>query len=266
MGRARIRRARRRSSGLVPRLARAAWAACQWAVRRPQPVLAAGLLAGAVWGLVRYTQAAGAFRIARVLLPAEPPLKLPRALVGESVWALDIRSLADELSAQQPSLKEVRVIRQLPQTIRVVAIPRRPVAQVRLGSWYLVDQDGFILPDASAQPRQGLIRLVGFERGGTVRAGRANSDERLRLSLRVLGLLRRAPVLISRRVTEVNVGDPQQIRFLINDDTEVRCGSEEELSAHLERLRSALKTLTREHIAAQYIDVRFQEPVVGPRT
>jgi len=266
MGRLRARRSRRRSIGLVPGFGRGVWAACRWMLRRPQPALAAGLLGGMLWALWSYTQDADAFRIAHVLLPAESPLTLRKALIGESLWELDIRSLAEELSAQQPSLKQVRVVRQLPDTVRIVAIPRRPVAQVWFGrQWYLVDHDAFVLPEPNPEPYDGLIRMVGFERGG-VKIGKDNTDERLHLALRVLDSLRRARLLISRRVTEVNVADLRQIRFLLNDDTEVRCGSEEELSAHLERLRGVLRALARQQIAVQYIDVRFQEPVVGPRT
>ena len=65
---------------------------------------------------------------------------------------------------------------------------------------------------------------------------------------------------------EVNVSDPQQIRFLMEGDTEVRCGTEAELEAHLQRLRTALKAIARQSLDAQYIDVRFHEPVVHPRT
>jgi hypothetical protein len=49
------------------------------------------------------------------------------------------------------------------------------------------------------------------------------------------------------------------------NDTEVRCGSEAELSMQFERLRSALNVIRRRQIDAQYIDVRFKEPVIAPR-
>jgi len=89
---------------------------------------------------------------------------------------------------------------------------------------------------------------------------------RRREMLRVLETLRKAPALIARRLTEINVTDPQQIRLVLDGQTEVRCGSEAELGAHLERLRAALNVISKEHLSVQYIDVRFPEPVVGPRT
>jgi cell division septal protein FtsQ len=208
-----------------------------------------------------------------VYLPPQSSLQLRQPLIGANLWDLDIRALADDLKKQQPWLKEIRVVRQLPNAIRIEPIPRVPIAQVRIdlsaqaGRWYPVDRDGFILPESNADPADRLIRLVGFERtGGALRAGRENTDERLKLALRVLEALRRAPSLIPRRLTEINVGNPQQIRFLIDGETEVRCGSEAELGAQLERLQAALKAVAKQPLDVRYIDVRFQEPVIGPRT
>ena len=50
------------------------------------------------------------------------------------------------------------------------------------------------------------------------------------------------------------------------DDMEIRCGSEEELDEQLGRLKTALDQISRHKISVRYIDVRFQEPVVSPRT
>ena len=266
-------RQRRRFTGLVPRLGHALGIAGRWVCRHPQPFLFMAALTMILWGLWSYGERAEAFRIAHVYLPSQSSLKLRAPLIGTNLWALDIRTLAEELQQQQPWLKEVRVVRQLPNAIRIDAIPRMAVAQVRLDRWYPVDRDGFILPQASAEPSPRLIRLEGFERSGTaLRIGKDNADERLQLALRILAKLRRAPPSISRRLVAVNVADPRQIRFLIvlpastEGPAEVRCGSEEELEAHLQRLSAALKAVTKEPFAVRYIDVRFHEPVVGPRT
>ena len=73
-------------------------------------------------------------------------------------------------------------------------------------------------------------------------------------------------MLKSNKITEVNVADAQRIRFLIDNETEVRCGSEGELETHLERLRSTLSAIARQQLAVSYIDVGFPEPVVQPRS
>lgn len=262
MGRAR----RRRIIGIVPRLGRGLWAACRWTLSHPQPFLSAVGLAAALWLSWGYLRGAEAFRIARLELPLDSSLQLRKTLIGEPLLTLDIRALAEELHRQQPSLKAVRVVRRLPDTLRIEPIPRIPVAQVRLERWYLVDEGGFVLPEAGAEPTERLVRFVGFERAKVpLRPGRDNTDDRLQLALRVLGALRHAPPAIARRLMEVNVTDPDQIRFLLDGETEVRCGSEAELSSHLVRLQAALKAIAKQPFEVGYIDVRFQEPVLGPR-
>ena len=269
---------RRRFVGIIPRVVGGVGTAARWTLGHPQTLIAAAFVAITLWALWSYTQRSEAFRIAHVSLPAHSSLRLRAPLIGQNLWGLDIHVLADELKRQQPWLKEVRVIRQLPNTIRIDPIPRVPVAQLRIGPWYPVDREGFILPEAAAEPAERLIRLVGFERAGSaLRAGRENTDERLKLALRILGVLQRSPTVAARRLTEINVADPQQIRFLITlssvpsggafgGETEVRCGSEAEFEAHLKQLQAALKVIAKQQLAVDYIDVRFHEPVVGPRT
>ena len=261
------RRHRRRIIGLFPRAGRAVWTAARWVLRHPGPFLAAGGLAAGLWALGRYVQRTELFRIAHVELPASVSLRVRESLIGDNLLTLDIRALAEEVTRQQPDVKQVRVVRRLPNTLRFEAIPRLPVAQVRLDRWYPVDREGFILPEGSAEPAGSLLRVGGFDGGASaLRAGRENTDERLQLALRVAVSLRRTAPAIARRLTQLNVSDPQQIRFLLDGATEVRCGSEAELSAHLERLEGALKAIARHPVDVGYIDVRFQEPVIHPRT
>ena len=290
-------------TGVLPRLGYGVWTALRWCARHPQPFVVLAGLALSVSALWMYAQSSEAFRITRVLLPAQSTLHLPESVVGENLWRVDLDVLAARLEAQQPSLKKVRVVRELPNVLRIEAIPRAPVAQLRtgvagqVGLWHLVDREGFILPEATQAPDPRWIRLAGLDRGkGSLLIGKANAQESLGLALRVLAKLRHIPGSLRRRMTELNVADPQQIRFLIDlspasgsghvdrlsgqmaaapltsstdiagPETEVRCGSEAELDTHLARLQATLKTIAGQPLALSYIDVRFQDPVLGPPT
>lgn len=253
--------------GLIPMAFGAVSGAIRWFIRRPLAFLTAALIAGAGWGMWDYLRRSEVFRIATVVFPPDSPLVLHEPLIGENLLSVDIRRLSEELKRQQPALREVRVVRQLPNTLRIEPVQRIPVAQVKLDRWYPVDEQGFIVPEGSVQPRERVIRLVGIDRSGaSLRPGQENRDERLGLALRVFGAVRRAPLSISRHLIEINVADPEQIRFLMDGGTEVRCGAEAELDAHLQRLRAALQAIARQSLDVQYIDVRFHEPVVHPRT
>ncbi|MBI3011793.1 MAG: FtsQ-type POTRA domain-containing protein [Candidatus Omnitrophica bacterium] len=309
------RKRRRRTAGLLPSLGRRLWALGRRVAQRPQLLILCSLLAMALWALWGYAQQADAFRITQVSFPPGHSLTLREPIIGTNLWGLDLHVLADQLKQQQPWLRDVRVVRQLPNAIQIEAIPRTLVAQVRLdrwpphlvappdggahspepvtarpaggrpnqvGGWHPVDQSGFILPQGSAEPAPHRVRLTGLEQAGTaLRVGRDNTDERLRLALRILQKWRRLPLPLAQHLTEISVADPQQIRFIIDASTlhqavpdpgqagggiEVRCGSEPELDTHLKRLQAALKAVARSPFAVKYLDVRFKEPVIGPRS
>ncbi|MDP3722231.1 MAG: cell division protein FtsQ/DivIB [Candidatus Omnitrophota bacterium] len=257
-------RRRRRVRGLAPLLVERVKALGRWLLHHPHPFLLAVGLTAALWAVATYAQQTEAFRIHTVQWPPETSFELREPLIGKNLWAVDLVGVAEELRRQQPWLKEVRVVRQLPDTLQIDAVPRQPAAQVWLKQqWFPVDREGFILPWGSREPASGLVRLVGFQpSAGALRLGADNTNERLQLGLRVLEALQRAPTSIARRVTELDVADPQQIRFLL-DDVEVRCGAEADLAAHLDRLQAVLKIIHRQSLAVQYIDLRFQEPVIG---
>ena len=267
------KRRRQRVTGLMPLLGRGLSGLFRWMRMHPAPFLVMGLVGAAGWGLCAAAPHADVFRVSQLSLPLNLPLHVPEPLIGTNLWQLDLRWLANELQRQQPWLKEVRVVRQLPNTIRIEPIQRVPVAQLRIdlpgpvGRWYLVDREAFILPMGSATPTDKLPRFIGCERSGVpLRVGKANTHERLALALRVLETLRRSKVLTTRRVTEVDVADVQRIRFLLDDEMEIRCGAEAELEAHLARLQAVLKAVAKGQRGVSAIDVRFPEPVITPRT
>lgn len=263
----RARKRRQRIAGLLPSLGKMLLTLMRRLLRHPQALLAAGLIAGGTWFLWRHVQETEAFRVVQVRLPMDSSLKVKQSLIGMNIWTVDLQALARELQAQQPWLKEVRVLRVLPNTLRIQAIPRQPVAQVQLHAWYPVDKEGFIIPDGHSAPADRLVRLRGLARAAApLKVGAVSTDERMVVALRVLSTLRHSPALISRGVAEIDVEHPQQITFRLADGTEVRCGSEAELHMQLERLRAALKAIQRRQIEARSIDVRFKEPVVSPQT
>jgi len=226
-----------------------------------------GLVAMAGWGMVTYVRDADAFRIAEIRMEPARGLRVPRSVIGQNLWSVDLSALAESLSRQQPALKTVRVVRELPNRLRIDAIARHPIAQVRLDRWYAVDGEGYVLPDGRTQPSEDLVRLVGVETPqARLRAGALNTSERLQVGLRVVDAVRQQPWLPSHRLETVDVSDPRQISLRIDDDVEIRCGAESELPTQLTRLQTVLKTVEPQRVAIRYIDVRFAEPVVAPRT
>lgn len=266
MATSRTRKRQQQMKGMLPSLWQRFVVVIRWIVGHPQPMLIALVFSLTYWSIANFIQQAEAFKIAAVSMPANLSLDLPSNLIGKNIWFTNLNYLSEQLQSQRPDLKEIRVTRQLPNVIRVHAIERIAAAQVKLDRWYIVDTDGFILPGGTAQPLESLVRLSGFIRSEIpLKIGKLNSDERLKLALRILPVVRRSPALSSTKLLELNVSDMQQIRFVMDGDVEVRCGTEAELEAHLSRLQATLKLLAKQRpISIRYIDVRFQDPVISP--
>ena len=253
---------------MIPRFGATLFRGARWCLAHPQPLVACGIVVAgvlALWGFATHSEA---FRITDVRMPANSPLKVPASsLIGRNLWTVDLKALATALHAQQPHLKRVRVLRLLPNTLQIDVVERIPVAQVRLGGWYAVDREGFILPQASPTPSEKLVILKGVESPqAPLKAGHRNSSERLLRALRLVERLSDSRALVGRRLTHVDVADPRQLSFVIDEAIDIRCGREEELSTHLQRLRTVLQRVARRSLDIRYIDVRFKDPVIGPRT
>lgn len=261
--RARLKRLQR--LGLIPRLGQGLWWAIKAVFRYPQPIALGVIFGMAGWGFAAYAARGSAFLVTSVALPAEPVLKLPRPVIGENIWHVDLRKLSGQLHEQSPALKVVRVSRRLPNTITVETVARRPIAQVHLDYWYPVDAEGFVLPAAGSEAAEGLLRLTGLNRG-RITPGQVSEDDAMLLGLRVRTLLRARRPVLAHRVTEMNTSDPEHIRLILDDATEVRCGAEAELTSQLDRLQGTLRALAKQAITVRYIDLRFPDPVIGPAT
>jgi cell division septal protein FtsQ len=230
-------------------------------VPQPRTVVLLSLLAVGVWGVWRAVRSLDAFRIVRVELAAGSTVTLPRpSLIGANLWAVDVRAVAQAIRASHPWLEEVQVIRRLPNILRIHAVERVPVAQVRTDAWRMIDRSGVVSPFSSPTPYEKLVRLIG------VNIGRAKGpgDDSLPRGLRVLAALRKGPSTAVSRITEVTVSDPRATRLLLDDATEVRCGSEVELPAQLARLETILQVIAKQSMPIRAVDVRFSEPVIVP--
>jgi cell division septal protein FtsQ len=260
---------RKRLKGFFPWLGRWLVAGAGHLARHPHLPIAAGLLAAATTLVWQVMCQADLFRVTRIELPDGSPLIPPSALLQRNIWDVNLRAVAEELADQQPALKEVRVIRELPSVIRIEPVWRVPVAQLRLERrWHLVDQEGVVWPDGALEPVEHVIRIVGMEQAGTADT---LSEAEIQLALRVVQRVDRAAARLAPRVTKINVADPREIRLTLEADAvptgrqvEVRCGAETELDAQLERLEASLRALDRHALPVKTIDVRFPEPVVIP--
>ncbi len=184
---------------------------------------------------------------------------------GENLITLDLVGVQQVIKRKHPEFKEVRVRRVLPNRIEVVLKRRTPIAQVVYSRYVQIDKDLVILPGSSPAPfknlmiiegaplpREGLAVGVTLRDGTTVRA------------LKLGDIVKRSNILRKHVLTKIDIADPKNISIIVDGDIEIKIGD----SHFIERLKildQTLKTVDLDRSKIRYIDLRFDDVVIGPR-
>lgn len=163
-----------------------------------------------------------------------------RVAATTGVWSADLQAISAEVE-KLPWVRSAVVSRVLPDGLRVRVVEREPLAVVRTaaGKFVWVDEDAVTLSRMVPTDQIPVFFIRGWDESGTNEA-RTENRERIQ---KYLELSREwAELGLSERVSEVNLGDPHDIRALLSGDDaqiEVRLG-ERNLGS---RLQKALKVL-----------------------
>jgi hypothetical protein len=243
------------------------WGMCCALAARGAPLWTLAAIAGiSIAVSVQYMNAPGHFRIRHVIHPPVQTWMGPDHLVGTSLARLDIRQLARELEQRNPSAKHIRVTRLWPDTVRIDASPRQAIAQLRLDKFFPIDGEGYVFSASSMAPRPALPIVDGaLLRDQQIAPGHVTHASRVRLALSLLERLQASPTLRRESVTLVDVTDTRQLSFRLRQGIEVRLGAVQQVGQALDKLGPVLAKLREENLVPQYIDLRFSDPVIGPR-
>jgi hypothetical protein len=156
------------------------------------------------------------------------------------VWSADLQAVSAEVE-KLPWVRQAVVSRVLPDGLRIRVVERVPRAIVRTatGKFVWVDEDAVILSQMLPTDQISAFFIRGWDESGTKEA-RVENRERIQKYLELANEW--AALGLSERVSEVNLGDPHDIRALLAGDDaqiEVRLGDRNLGS----RLNKALKVL-----------------------
>ncbi len=228
---------------------------------------AAGVLFG---GVIAYAVNSSTFQLTEVKIlnigsmTQDQAFKFCELQRGENLIHLDLVSVQQVIKRNHPEFKEVRVRRVLPNRVEVLLKRRTPSAQLALSKYVQIDKDFVVLPGTSAAPFRnllivegGAISPVGLPVGATV------TDPATKKALKLAEIIKRSRVLTRHFLSKIDIADPKNISLTV-DGVEIRIGS----GHFLERLKildQTLKTIDLDSSKIAYIDLRFDDVVIGPR-
>lgn len=146
---------------------------------------------------------------ARNVLPADLRDRAA-AWRGISIFAVDREALQGAVEGH-PWVRQARVVRELPDTLRVLVEEERAVAAVLLDAFYLVNEAGELFKRASQAEADGLPVITGPTRAEFV-AKRQSAEARIRLGLKALGSYQQQ---IRPALSEVHVGARGEVTFFL---------------------------------------------------
>lgn len=222
-------------------------------------------------GVVAYAVNSTTFQLREVrilnigTLTPEQSFQFSELRRGENLIQMDLVAVQQVIKRNHPEFKEVKVRRVLPDRVEILLKRRTPVAQVQYSRYVQIDKDRVVLPGSSDTPFRNLSVIEGAPKPfGGVAVGSTLSDEATQKALRLMDVIKRSNLLRKHTLTSVNISDPRNIYLMVDGQIEIRLGN----SHFMERLKildQTLKSLPLDPARVKYIDLRFDDVVVGPR-
>ncbi|MHB8417406.1 MAG: cell division protein FtsQ/DivIB [Myxococcales bacterium] len=170
--------------------------------------------------------------------------------LGQNVFRADLDAARSQLE-QIPWVRRARVTRLLPRTVQLSIEEREPVAQVALGTLYLVDEEGELFKRVSPGDGVDLPIVTGLSRE-RFEADRAAASAELGPALELLAELSRRKL---PELSEIHVDGTLGLTAYLGDGaTAVQLGWGD-LPAKLDRLERARGELHRRRLEVSGLDL-----------
>ncbi|MBU1061917.1 MAG: cell division protein FtsQ/DivIB [Candidatus Omnitrophica bacterium] len=186
---------------------------------------------------------------------------------GTSIFFVDLSDFKEKVVLLHPEFKDVVVRRVLPNKLIVQVILRKAVLQIRSDRYYFVDREGVLLPDVKNFPDPNLPIITGIginlAKIQTSRFSRFEKD-RLSKALSLIEDMRDIKELQEFKLKMVDITDPGNLSFYIDKvDVEIKIGNAD-FRNRLKVLATVLSQFSSDINNFKYIDLRFEDPIVGP--
>lgn len=264
------RKRKKLSSTLTWKAAKGFFQLLSQGILKASPLLLLGLVGWAIfWGIREDLYADPGFLIQNVevtpggvLAPAKIQ-ELEQQYLGRNLFKISLPSAAAAIE-QDPRIREARVIREFPKTLRIEIAPRRPAIQIQLtpsGPYYGAGEDGVILDTALARDENRLLVEV-FEAERTrLEIGKPSSLPGFREGWRLARAFWAHPLGKTETIERIRLDHLGNVSLVLTKGPELRFGRQPMKKLYtLETVRPLLKGPERDRII--YIELQYQDLIV----
>ena len=184
---------------------------------------------------------------------------------GKSIFDVDVESLQTRLRSQYPQVAYLKVVKRFPDQLIVLAKKRNPVAHVSAnGRDYIIDADGVVISHSGDQDSNlPVIRGLRLDRD-PVRVGFKLKSQNLPVALKILNTYRAMPIFNAYPVQRVELENLSKIHLVIVRNLGIIV-DKDRIQDKLKILELIFTQGKLDLSAVKYIDLRFNEPVLGKK-
>jgi len=189
-------------------------------------------------------------------------LRALKDLKGTNIFKIDIKKIDRQIAQHYPYIAQLRVVRQLPDRILVLAKKREPLMQIYFKKKYLLlDTQGValyytlqpaLLPQVYGVPLEGEWLYL----GGHIRG------DQLAKVVEILNSFQQSAYLRRWRIHAVQAGNLSKIDLLVGENMHVIL-DQENTQDKIDVLQMLISSNKIDLNKVKYIDLRFKEPVIA---
>jgi len=189
-------------------------------------------------------------------------LRSLRDLKGNNIFKVDISRIDRQIADRYPYIAQLRVVRQLPDRILILAKKRDPLMQIFYKKKYLtLDTEGVALYYTLQPAVLPLVNGIPLERDWLFLGGHLRGPE-LGKVVDILNMFRSSPYLRKWRIHTVQADNLSKIDMLVGGNMHVIL-DQDDTQDKIELLQMLISANKIDLNQVKYIDLRFKEPVIA---
>ena len=234
-------------------------------------ILSVSLVSGvalilAVQGMVRSVLSSSVFLVEEIEThwPKESKVSADRfrLVPPTSTFEMDLNAVAQALKKRYPTADVESVSRLLPNRLVAQMRQKTVLAQVRVGNrFYPVSQEGTVVAIGQPSPWPNLPLLFLDEWRGSLQVGSTIQHPTFWRACELLGAVHRQGGLLGHGVSSIHSAG-RDLTLFLDSGLEIRFASDR-LEPGWNRLLELLVQKRDALLKARYIDLRFEDPVIG---
>jgi cell division septal protein FtsQ len=182
---------------------------------------------------------------------------------GENIFKINIKQLADSIKRDYPQLKNAAVSRVMPNILEIAIVTRVPAAVISSFGNYPVDNERVVLsPDIKFN--KVLPVISGLSLWIRPKIGEVLDSGKLLKALQLIKLFKENDISKICSVKGVDMSNKRNVIVVLESGIEVRMGSDK-FGSKINKLATILEDDSIDKNNLEYIDLRFDDIVLGPR-